>query len=57
MKWPKKRPNVPKIYQHLPLQDTPKFTQIASFGLKNYHLATLLGGIEARVKKKERSMF
>jgi hypothetical protein len=29
-------------YQHLPLQDPPKFTQIGIFGLKIYHLATLL---------------
>jgi hypothetical protein len=31
-----------KIYQHLPLQDPPKFTQIWIFGLKTNHLATLL---------------
>jgi hypothetical protein len=31
-----------KIYQHLRLQDPPKFTQIWIFGLKIYHLATLL---------------
>jgi hypothetical protein len=37
----KKRPNGHKIYQHLPLQDTPKFTHIGIFGLKIYHLATL----------------
>jgi hypothetical protein len=30
-----------KIYQPLPLQDPPKFTQILIFGLKIYHLATL----------------
>jgi hypothetical protein len=29
------------IYQHLPLQATPKFTQIDIFGLKIYHLANL----------------
>jgi hypothetical protein len=33
-------PNVHKIYQHLPLQDPPKCTQI--FGMKINHLATLL---------------
>jgi hypothetical protein len=34
--------NVHKIYQHLPLQDPPKFAQIRMFGLKMvYHLATL----------------
>jgi hypothetical protein len=27
-------------YQHLPLQDLPKITQIGIFGLKIYHLAT-----------------
>jgi hypothetical protein len=27
-------------YQHFPLQDPPKFTQIWIFGLKIYHLAT-----------------
>jgi hypothetical protein len=31
-----------KIYQHLPLQAPPKFTQIWIFGLKIYHLATLI---------------
>jgi hypothetical protein len=30
-----------KKYQHLPLQDLPKFTQSRFFGLKIYHLATL----------------
>jgi hypothetical protein len=29
------------MYQHLPLQDPPKFTQIWIFGLKTDHLATL----------------
>jgi hypothetical protein len=29
-------------YQHRPLQDPPKFTQIGIFGLKIYHLATLV---------------
>jgi hypothetical protein len=35
-------PSVLKIYQHLPLQDPPKFTQIVILGLKIYHLATLV---------------
>jgi hypothetical protein len=43
-KWPQ---NIPKnrkiIYQHLSLQDPPKFSQIDIFGLKIYHLATLPG--------------
>jgi hypothetical protein len=30
------------IYQHLPLHGPPKFIQIAIFGLKIYHLATLI---------------
>jgi hypothetical protein len=34
---PQTIPNGRKIDQHLPLQDTPKFTQI---GLKIHHLAT-----------------
>jgi hypothetical protein len=29
------------MYQHLPLQESPKFTQIVIFGLKIKHLATL----------------
>jgi DNA topoisomerase IB len=29
-------------YQHLPLQDPPKFTQIWIFGLKTNHLAALV---------------
>jgi hypothetical protein len=37
-------PNGHKIYQHLPLQKPPKFTQILIFGLKLYHLATLVTG-------------
>jgi hypothetical protein len=34
------RTNGHKMYQQLPLQDPPKFTQIRLFGLKIYHLAT-----------------
>jgi hypothetical protein len=34
-------PSVHEIYQHLPLQDPPKLTQIWIFGLKTNHLATL----------------
>jgi hypothetical protein len=40
--WPQIRPNVHKIYQLLPLQGPPKFIQIGIFGLKIYHLATLV---------------
>jgi hypothetical protein len=35
------RPNSHIIYQHLPLQDPSKFTQIGIFGLDMCHLATL----------------
>jgi hypothetical protein len=31
-----------KIYQRFTLQDPPKFTQIGIWGLKMYHLATLI---------------
>jgi hypothetical protein len=37
-----KWPNCHEIYQLLPLQDPPKFTQIGIFGLKIGYLATLL---------------
>jgi hypothetical protein len=40
--WPQNIPNGHKIYQHLLLQDPPKFTQIGNFCLKICHLATLL---------------
>jgi hypothetical protein len=46
-KWPYNIPFGRKMdttaikWQHLPLQDLPKFTQIGIFGLKIYHLATL----------------
>jgi hypothetical protein len=36
------RPNGHKIYQHRLLQEPSKFTQIGIFGLKIWHLATLL---------------
>jgi hypothetical protein len=38
-------PNGQKIWQHLSLLDTPKFTQIWIFGLKIYRLATLGLGV------------
>jgi hypothetical protein len=41
-KWPTDISNGHKIYKHFPLQDPPKVTQIKIFGLKIYHLATLL---------------
>jgi hypothetical protein len=42
-----KIPNGRKIYQHYPLQDPPKFTQIGIFALKICHLATLAGVVAA----------
>jgi hypothetical protein len=41
-RWPYTLPNGHKIYQYLPLQDPPKFIQIGIFGLKIYHLVTLI---------------
>jgi DNA modification methylase len=41
-KWPQNRPSGRKVYQLLPWQVPPKFTQIWIFGLKICHLATLL---------------
>jgi hypothetical protein len=39
--WSENGPNGHKIYQNLPLQVLPKFTQIWIFGLKTNYLATL----------------
>jgi hypothetical protein len=44
-KRPQGGPSVHKIYQHLPLQNPQKFTQIWIFGLKTNHLATLVCGL------------
>jgi hypothetical protein len=41
-KRPQNGRSVRKVYQHLQLQDPPKFTQIWIFGLKTNHLATLV---------------
>jgi hypothetical protein len=52
-KWPQQIRNIPKdrkiepmsikyVCQHQPLQDPPKFTQSGIFGMKIYHLATLV---------------
>jgi hypothetical protein len=38
-----------KYATNLPSQDPPKFTQIWIFGLKIYHLATLLGSSHAKL--------
>jgi hypothetical protein len=54
-KWPENWPNGShKIYQHLPSQDPPKFTQIGIFGLKINHLATLIEGRALFPGKEER---
>jgi hypothetical protein len=44
------RSNGHKIYQPLPLQDPPQSTQIGIFGLKIYHLATLLSSLRSKKK-------
>jgi hypothetical protein len=41
-KWPYIIPNGHTIYQPFHFRGPPKFTQIGIFGLKKYHLATLL---------------
>jgi hypothetical protein len=41
-KWSQNIANGRKMYQHFPLQDPSKFTQIGIFGLKMCHLATML---------------
>jgi hypothetical protein len=46
-------PNGHKIYRHLPLQDPPKFTQIGVWGLKIYHLATLVCRAEPSLPQKK----
>jgi hypothetical protein len=40
-KWLQNIPNGHKIYQHLPLQDPTKFTQLGIFSLKIFHLPEL----------------
>jgi hypothetical protein len=42
-----------KIYQHLPLQDPPKFTQFGIFGLKINHLATSMWNRRRRRKSRK----
>jgi hypothetical protein len=41
------------VYQHLPLQDPPKFTQNGLFGLKICHLATLVGRYKTNLSEHE----
>jgi hypothetical protein len=38
------------VHQHFPSQEPKKFAQIGIFGLKMYHLATLLGFVRRKVK-------
>jgi hypothetical protein len=46
------------VYQHLPLQDLSKFTQIWIFGSKTNHLATLYGTHQkAHIKDAVKSDF
>jgi hypothetical protein len=35
-------PNGHTIYQHVPFQGPPKYTQIGIFGMQIFHLATLM---------------
>jgi hypothetical protein len=49
-KWPQSIPNGHKIYQNIPSQVPPQFTQIIIFGLKIYQLATMHMDIKADVK-------
>jgi hypothetical protein len=53
--WPWSRQDGPKNTQHLPLQDLPKFTQIRIFGLKIYHLATLVETFSPPPPRRHRS--
>jgi hypothetical protein len=39
------------IYQHLPLQEPPKFAQIGILGFKICHLATLLPSADGQAQK------
>jgi hypothetical protein len=39
--WPQNIPNDHNTYQHFPFQGPRKYTQVANFGMKIYHLATL----------------
>jgi hypothetical protein len=45
------------IYQHLPLEDPPKFTKIGTLDLKIYHLATLLVDRSKTVRKKRHFIY
>jgi hypothetical protein len=51
-KWPKYVPNGHKIYLNFPFQGPPKFTKIGIFGMKIYHLASLVDSGVIGDKKK-----
>jgi hypothetical protein len=51
IKWQSNIPNGHKIYQHFPFKGPPKCTQSGIFGLKKYHLATLIHNSIANPKK------
>jgi hypothetical protein len=44
------------MYQHLPLQDPPKFTRIWIFGLKTNQLATLKQGDQMSLLKTRQNV-
>jgi hypothetical protein len=48
-KWPEYIPNVHRIYQAFLFKGPPKFTQIRIFGLKIYHLATLVDSGRSKI--------
>jgi hypothetical protein len=56
-KRPENWQNDHKIYQHLPLQGPPKFTRTVIFGLKKYHLASLVWTPLIRIQSYLRSRF
>jgi hypothetical protein len=54
-KWAWNIPNGHKIYKHLAMQDPQKFTQICIFGMKIYHLATLLVALSVERSRTNKS--
>jgi hypothetical protein len=50
-KWAYCIPYGNKIYQHFSFYGPPKFTQIGNFGLKTYHLATLVGPLRPKLRR------
>jgi hypothetical protein len=45
-----------KIYQHLPMQDSPEFNHFGIFGLKICHLATLVCNEHSDTETKSLSL-